>query len=330
MRIIVYGVGAIGGTVAAALALSGPGGHRDRPRRAARGDPAPAACCCGRRRAPRAALPCVADPAEIDLPSGRRDPPDDEDPGHGRRPGAAARGRCHRAADLLRPERRRQRALRAPPSSRSPRRDGDDARDLLDARARSTPSRRRATACSTSAAIPPAATRHDERLAAALEAANIAAFVMPDVMQSKYGKLLLNLRNIVEAALGLDADRGRFPRRCAPRPKRALAAAGIAWRDVGAADPRRDGLMRQRPVAGSALRRLVDPEPCPRHRLDRDRLPQRRDRAARAAARRAGPGQRLFRELGARLARDGPQPRRSVTAAELEAGLKSAGVVLGP
>ena len=29
-------------------------------------------------------------------------------------------------------------------------------------------------------------------------------------MQSKYGKLLLNLRNIVEAALGLGADLGRF------------------------------------------------------------------------------------------------------------------------
>ena len=73
-----------------------------------------------------------------------------------------------------------------------------------------------------------------------------------EVMASKYGKLLLNLGNIVEAALGPDVRTGGASTRCcAPRARRSLAAAGIAWRDVGAADPRREALMRQAEVAGA-------------------------------------------------------------------------------
>ena len=51
---------------------------------------------------------------------------------------------------------------------------------------------------------------YDDALAQALEAANIGAFVTPEVMQSKHGKLIPNLNNILEAALGLDADCKRF------------------------------------------------------------------------------------------------------------------------
>ena len=91
----------------------------------------------------------------------------------------------------------------------------------------------------------------DDRLARALEAANIAAFVTPDVMQSKYGKLLLNLRNIVEAALGMDADHGRFAALLRAEAEAVFMAAGIEWRDVGAADPRRERLMRQQAIVGS-------------------------------------------------------------------------------
>src|SRR4051794_36482 len=53
---------------------------------------------------------------------------------------------------------------------------------------------------------PSGANSFDDDLARVLDRANIAAFVMPDVMQSKHGKLLLNLSNIVEAALGPDVD----------------------------------------------------------------------------------------------------------------------------
>jgi 2-dehydropantoate 2-reductase len=91
---------------------------------------------------------------------------------------------------------------------------------------------------------------HDERLAQCLEAANIAAFVRPDVMRSKYGKLLLNLSNILQAAFGLDADYKHLEALLRAEAEAVYAAAGIAWWDVGAADPRRDQLMQYRPVPG--------------------------------------------------------------------------------
>ena len=90
----------------------------------------------------------------------------------------------------------------------------------------------------------------DTRLAEALNAANIASFVVPDVMRSKYGKLIHNLANVIEAAVGRGPDVARVKALLAAEAAAALAAAGIPWRDVGAGDPRRDELMLQRPVAG--------------------------------------------------------------------------------
>ena len=90
----------------------------------------------------------------------------------------------------------------------------------------------------------------DARLAAALNAANVAAFVTPEVMASKYGKLLLNLHNIVEAALGRGAATRRIDALLRAEAEAALAAAGIAWREVGGGDPRRAALMREGEVAG--------------------------------------------------------------------------------
>lgn len=92
--------------------------------------------------------------------------------------------------------------------------------------------------------------RHDDDLAQALEAANIAAFVMPDVMQSKYGKLVLNLRNILEAAFGFEAGHKGIDALLRAEAEAVFKAAGIAWRDIGAADPRREQLMRYQPIAG--------------------------------------------------------------------------------
>jgi 2-dehydropantoate 2-reductase len=91
---------------------------------------------------------------------------------------------------------------------------------------------------------------HDESLAQALEMANIAAFVTPDVMQSKYGKLLLNLSNILQAAFGLDADYKSFEALLRNEAEATFKAAGIAWWDIGAADPRREQLMRSQPISG--------------------------------------------------------------------------------
>lgn len=97
---------------------------------------------------------------------------------------------------------------------------------------------------------PSGADAHDEALADALTGAGIAGFVQQDVMQSKYGKLLMNLGNIVEAALG--RDNGGDDIRAALRAEGAavLQAAGISWADVKD-DPRR-ALMKPSTVEGAA------------------------------------------------------------------------------
>lgn len=90
----------------------------------------------------------------------------------------------------------------------------------------------------------------DETLAEVLNAANFAAFPSPEVMASKYGKLLINLQNIVDAAIG----RTDLSRRVRPLLEAegvaVLCAAGIPWQDVGASDPRRETLMKIGTVEG--------------------------------------------------------------------------------
>jgi 2-dehydropantoate 2-reductase len=90
----------------------------------------------------------------------------------------------------------------------------------------------------------------DAALATALTAAGIEGFVAPDVMAGKYGKLLMNVTNIVEAALGPGADTKAIGKAIRAEGEAALAAAGIAWRDVGASDPRRGKLMTIHEIAG--------------------------------------------------------------------------------
>lgn len=89
----------------------------------------------------------------------------------------------------------------------------------------------------------------DARMAAALERANVGGFVSDAVMESKYGKLLLNLRNMLEAALGPEADTDPFMPPLVAEAEAVFAAAGIRWREVGGDDPRR-ALMRQAPIPG--------------------------------------------------------------------------------
>lgn len=84
-------------------------------------------------------------------------------------------------------------------------------------------------------------------IAAALERANIAAFVDDDVMAGKYGKLRLNLHNVIEAAVGPGSQKDRFAVAVREEAEAVFRAAGIAWRDVGASDPRR-ALMQVRAI----------------------------------------------------------------------------------
>lgn len=92
----------------------------------------------------------------------------------------------------------------------------------------------------------------DTALAEALTAASLPAFPQPDVMASKYGKLLMNLGNIVEAAFGPGPDSAALTARLRAEAQAVLTAAAIDWRDVGAADPRRDALMQVAPIDGLA------------------------------------------------------------------------------
>lgn len=92
----------------------------------------------------------------------------------------------------------------------------------------------------------------DVALAGVLTAANFAAFVSDGVMASKYGKLMLNLGNISGAAHGPGAaDRG-LRQALQAEAAAVLTAAGIPWTDVGTEDPRRQRHVNIRPVPGAA------------------------------------------------------------------------------
>ena len=90
----------------------------------------------------------------------------------------------------------------------------------------------------------------DQALADLLDDAGFAGFPMPDVMAAKYGKLLMNLGNILKAALGKSANTQDLHDRLKAEAIAVYEAAGIDWRDVGAADPRRDQLLKFVDVPG--------------------------------------------------------------------------------
>ncbi|CAO3436438.1 ketopantoate reductase family protein [Azospirillum doebereinerae] len=249
MRIIVYGVGAIGGTIAAALALSGQPVVG-----IARGAQLEAIAERGLRlRTPEgsvlARFPCVSDPAEIAFAG------DDlilltmksQDT-------VAALERLRMAGVAGQPIFCVQNGVA---NERFALRRFPEVHGVTVRMPSSVPAPGEVCAFSLPrhgicdiGRYPSGRNGHDDRLASALGAANIAAFVSPAVMESKYGKLLHNLHNIVEAALGHRAGHASFDARLRSEAEVVLAAAGIPWREVGAADPLRDALMRYQPIAG--------------------------------------------------------------------------------
>lgn len=84
----------------------------------------------------------------------------------------------------------------------------------------------------------------DAALARAMTAAKMDMTVTPRAMAFKYGKLIHNLANIVGAALGPGIDDGAIAEALKAEGRAVLEAAGIAWRDVGAGDPRRGTLFK--------------------------------------------------------------------------------------
>lgn len=90
-------------------------------------------------------------------------------------------------------------------------------------------------------------------IAAALEGANFAVFPMAEVMRSKYGKLLENLGNVVEAALGPGNTAPQIMAAVRAEAEAAYRAAGITdWVVIGGSDPRRQGVMELGTVEGAA------------------------------------------------------------------------------
>lgn len=90
-----------------------------------------------------------------------------------------------------------------------------------------------------------------EAIADHLRAARFAVFLLEDVMQSKYGKLLANLGNVLEAALGPGTDRKPFADKAQAEAEAVYRVAGIEWTEVApGVDPRRKGLSELREIAG--------------------------------------------------------------------------------
>jgi 2-dehydropantoate 2-reductase len=329
MRIIVYGVGAIGGTVAAALALSGQDVIG-----IARGPQLEAIRSSGLllrtpEKAIRAQFPCVSDPTEIAFRS------DD------------AILLTMKTQDTIRALER----LRAAGVAEQPifcvQNGVANERFAL----RRFPNVHGVTVMMPSNFATPGEVsafsmpRHgifdvgrypngsdssDDGLARALDAANIGAFVMPDVMQSKYGKLLLNLNNILEAALGLDADLKRFASLVRAEAEAVYAAAGIAWQDVGNSDPRREQMMRPAPIEGVSRSGGSSTQSLARGAgsIETDYL----NGEIVLLGRLHGipvPANTFFLDLSARMIREKLKPG-AISIAEVEAGLAAAGAVTKP
>jgi 2-dehydropantoate 2-reductase len=89
-----------------------------------------------------------------------------------------------------------------------------------------------------------------EAVAATLEDAGFSSRPDADIMAQKYGKLLLNLGNALQATLGRAARNGPYVDALRREGEAVLKAAGIAWGDVGANSPRRGPDMKIVPVKG--------------------------------------------------------------------------------
>jgi 2-dehydropantoate 2-reductase len=89
-----------------------------------------------------------------------------------------------------------------------------------------------------------------EAIAAALRGAGFASEVDAEAMQAKYGKLVMNLANIIEAAMA-PGEPGGIVKAARAEAEAVYAAAGITYRDLAAHDERRQALMHEAPIAGA-------------------------------------------------------------------------------
>jgi 2-dehydropantoate 2-reductase len=88
-------------------------------------------------------------------------------------------------------------------------------------------------------------------LATMLSASTFSSVSRPDIARWKWGKLLVNLGNAVEALCGHDPDAPRLVELCRDEGVACLEAAGIEFVGPDEDAARREGLLTVRPVAGA-------------------------------------------------------------------------------
>jgi len=91
----------------------------------------------------------------------------------------------------------------------------------------------------------------DQALADLIDGPRLGGFVHDDVMASKRGKLLLNVSNAIDAAIGQEFRQGDLAEQARAEAEAAFRAAGLAWDTVGLDDPRRKAFMQMQPVPGT-------------------------------------------------------------------------------
>ncbi len=89
-----------------------------------------------------------------------------------------------------------------------------------------------------------------EDIARRLHDAGLAGFVLDDVMASKYGKLLMNLTNVLDAGFADEAAYKPWLERARSEALEAYGAAGVRWTDIGGDDARRKTYMRMAEIPG--------------------------------------------------------------------------------
>ncbi len=162
----------------------------------------------------------------------------------------------------------------------------------------------------------------DDSVAALCDVFDAAGFVgypHDDIMRAKYGKLLLNLGNGIDAALGGDSLSGRYVEMVRKEGEAVYAAAGIGYEEVWDADSRRRELMRIGEIPGVSRIGSSTAQSLARGAgsIETDYL----NGEIALIGRLHGvpvPANALFTALSARLALTGASPG-SVTEAEIEA-----------
>lgn len=97
----------------------------------------------------------------------------------------------------------------------------------------------------------------DDRIAevmAMLESANFSAKPVADIMRWKYGKLLINLNNALNAVCQKDEASDQLREILREEGRDCLDAAGIAYTDDEEIRQRREGIMKSAPVVGGIAR----------------------------------------------------------------------------